>query len=134
MLLKEYKIKGRGDNKQISFNDPALKNLEDILNSDWCSVLSAEGALLDLNDILSNWNDIENFSENNYNGFWDVYTLNEVGDTGTCFSYAGFVDFTTYIKIDNSYVYIKNKLIPANPRVGMPITELIDILEQWKEL
>lgn len=134
MLLTDYTIQGKGKQKQIDLNNPELQNLQDYLNQDIRDPFFAEGVLINFNEIRDNWDNIENFAENNYGGIWDEYEMELYNLTGNWFMSIHYPDFSFLVDVDNIYIYIYNTMIPSYPRVGLPLDDFIDILEQWKDL
>lgn len=135
MQLSNYSVYGHGsDNRQIRMNNSNLKNLEDLLNTNLRNDISINFYLNDLNELISNWDNPDNLNnlvENKYGDFWDSEILDTYGVDGTWFNFMGYEDFSIYISVENQEVYIENDLFPQYPVVQMPISEFIDILEQW---
>ena len=106
MQLIDYTIHGHGDNKIIHLETPELIILEEYLNSymlDMPSLLEFLDALYGLRD---NWDEIEDYADNNYNGFWDEEILFLAGETGNLFTFYCFKDLEFVVNVDTIYIYM----------------------------
>lgn len=68
-----------------------------------------------------------------YSGYWDSQILTENNSTGYWFTTDQWEDLDVLICKSNQHVYINNSLVSA-PIVELSLADLIDILEQWKQI
>lgn len=133
MQLTNFKIKSVGNNKLIEFQDLSMENLSLLLNWNYLTIEKIDNALNKLQNIKNNWTDIDNIANNLYGGYWDFQTLADNNVTGDWFTIDQWEDLDVSICKSNQNVYINNDLICA-PIVELSLTDLIDILEQWKQI
>ncbi len=133
MRLTNFIIKSVDNNKLIEFQDLSMENLSLLLNWNYLTIEKIDNALNKLQNIKNNWTDIDNIANNLYGGYWDSQTLADNNVTGDWFTIDQWEDLDVSICKSNQNVYINNDLICA-PIVELSLTDIIDILEQWKQI
>ena len=137
MNLSDFPVITDSDNKFIVIDSTAYTNLATLLNGTLHHKDSLNVAIDRITFLLDNWKDREEIAEAKYNGYWDWEVLAENNlSTGNYFTLVSDMDIHVFVNADNQNVFIDDILSeqPQFSIIEIPMTEFLDVLEQWKRM